>query len=156
MPTTKPPKSVFQPESAADLKARILNLRADSKRDWGTMTPAQAIAHTATAMQMAVGDTAPRRMFIGRIIGGFVKSLALRDDEPLKRNSPTMPELKVAGEPDLAAEQRRLIDLIDRFATAGPAGCTTHPHSFFGPMTPEEWGVLTYKHVDHHLRQFGA
>ena len=45
---------------------------------------------------------------------------------------------------------------IARFAEAGPAGCTTHPHSFFGRMTPNEWAVLMYKHVDHHLRQFGA
>jgi len=36
------------------------------------------------------------------------------------------------------------------------SGCVAHPHSFFGRMTPDEWAVLMYKHVDHHLRQFGA
>ena len=46
--------------------------------------------------------------------------------------------------------------LIDRFAAAGPKGCTTHPHSFFGPLTPDEWAILMYKHLDHHLRQFGV
>jgi len=39
---------------------------------------------------------------------------------------------------------------------AGPAGCTKHPHSFFGKLTPEEWAILSYKHLDHHLRQFGV
>ncbi len=53
-------------------------------------------------------------------------------------------------------EQHRLSALIDRFAAAGPAGCTTHPHTFFGPLTPQEWAALMYKHLDHHLRQFGA
>jgi transposase InsO family protein len=46
--------------------------------------------------------------------------------------------------------------VIDRFVAAGPKSCTTHPHSFFGPLTPEEWAILMYKHLDHHLRQFGV
>jgi LPS sulfotransferase NodH len=46
--------------------------------------------------------------------------------------------------------------LIERFAAAGLAGCTMHPHSFFGRLTPQEWAVLMYKHLDHHLRQFGV
>jgi hypothetical protein len=49
-----------------------------------------------------------------------------------------------------------LYGVIDRFVAAGPKGCTTHPHSFFGPLTPQEWAILMYKHVDHHLRQFGV
>jgi hypothetical protein len=56
----------------------------------------------------------------------------------------------------MEAERSRLRGLIDRFAAAGPSGCTTHPHTFFGPLTPDEWAELMYKHVDHHLRQFGA
>jgi LPS sulfotransferase NodH len=46
--------------------------------------------------------------------------------------------------------------LIDRFAAAGPQGCTKNPHSFFGRLTPQEWATLMYKHLDHHLRQFGV
>nr|ASV46725.1 hypothetical protein [uncultured bacterium] len=64
--------------------------------------------------------------------------------------------MRVADERYLADERRRLCALIDRFAAAGPAGCTTYPHSFFRPLTPQEWAVLMYKHLDHHLRQFGA
>ena len=63
----------------------------------------------------------------------------------------------VAGDDkDFETERNRLSGLIDRFAAAGPAGCTSHPHAFFGPLTPDEWAVLMYKHLDHHLRQFGA
>jgi transposase InsO family protein len=62
----------------------------------------------------------------------------------------------VKHERDFVAERQRLRGLIDRFAAGGPAGCTKHPHSFFGPMTPEEWAALNYKHLDHHLRQFGV
>jgi hypothetical protein len=74
----------------------------------------------------------------------------------MRRNSPTVPDLVIAEERDLDTERDRLTSLIDRFVAAGPAGCTTHPHSFFGRMTPREWAILMYKHLDHHLRQFGA
>ena len=80
----------------------------------------------------------------------------LGNDEPMRRNSPTVETLKVRDERDLDRERARLVGLIERFASAGPAGCTTHPHSFFGRLTPDEWAVLMYKHLDHHLRQFGV
>jgi hypothetical protein len=62
----------------------------------------------------------------------------------------------VPNEPDFAAEQARLIGLLNNFAAAGPQCCTSHPHAFFGRLAPHEWAILMYKHVDHHLRQFGA
>jgi len=53
-------------------------------------------------------------------------------------------------------ERGKLLGLIDRFAEGGAARCTTHPHAFFGKLTPGQWAELMYKHLDHHLRQFGA
>jgi hypothetical protein len=119
------------------------------------MTPAQAVAHCSQAMEWAVGDVKPPRMLVGRLLGRLVKSKAI-SDRPMPRNAPTSKSLVITEDRDLAAEQKRLSGLIDRFAAAGPAGCTTHPHSFFGPLTSEEWSALMYKHLDHHLRQFGV
>jgi hypothetical protein len=149
-------KNLFEPEAVAEIKARLMELRPRSERQWGTMNPAQAVAHCAGAMEMALGDRRPKRVLAGRIFGRIIKRLALGNDAPMRRNTPTMPEIVVADERDLDAERLRLSGLIDRFAAAGPAGCTTHPHSFFGRLTPREWAELMYKHLDHHLRQFGA
>ncbi|HEX8212128.1 MAG TPA: DUF1569 domain-containing protein [Longimicrobium sp.] len=149
-------KNLFEPARAAELKERLLRLRPDSERQWGKMSPAQAVAHCSIAMEMALGDTRAPRMLAGRIFGRIVKALALRNDAPIRRNTPTVPELVVADERSLDTERQRLSVLIDRFTAAGPAGCTTHPHAFFGRLTPQEWSVLMYKHVDHHLRQFEA
>lgn len=74
----------------------------------------------------------------------------------MRRNSPTVEGLVIQDERDLSKEQERLRGMIDRFAAAGPKGCTSHPHSFFGRLTPDQWAVLMYKHLDHHLRQFGC
>jgi hypothetical protein len=149
-------KNLFEAAKVEEVRARIEKLRPDSERVWGTMSPAQAMAHCSVAMEWAVGDKTPQRMLLGRIVGRMVKPKVLGNDEPMRRNSPTVKDLVVKDERDLTAERKRLCGLIDRFASAGPKGCTTHPHSFFGKLTPEEWATLMYKHVDHHLRQFGV
>ena len=149
-------KNLFEAATAQEVKARIAHLKPSSERQWGKMNASQALAHCAAGMEWAVGDTLPPRMLLGRIMGWIVKPLVVRNDEPMRRNSPTAKPLVVDGDRNLETERERLLGLIDRFVAAGPAGCTTHPHSFFGRMTPQEWAILTYKHLDHHLRQFGV
>ena len=120
------------------------------------MTVAQAVAHCALGVETAVGDLKPPRVMIGRLLGGIFKPMVVGGDKPMKPNSPTAKSLVVADKRNLDTERQRLVQLIDRFAAAGPAGCTTHPHAFFGRLTPQEWSILMYKHLDHHLRQFSA
>jgi hypothetical protein len=101
-------------------------------------------------------DLRPPRVLTGRILGPLVRRLALGNDRPMKRNSPTAPALLIVDRRDLDAERQRLSTLVDRFSAGGPAQCTTHPHPFFGRLSLEQWAELMYKHIDHHLRQFGA
>jgi hypothetical protein len=149
-------KNLFETGRVEEVKGRIAQLRPDSERQWGTMNPGQALEHCSRGIETALGDKTPPRVLVGRLLGWIVKPKVMGNDEPLRRNSPTMKELVVRDERDLGTERMRLYALIDRFAAAGPAGCTTHPHAFFGRLTPEEWAILTYKHLDHHLRQFGV
>jgi len=149
-------KNLYEAATTEEVKQRIASLKPSSERQWGTMTVAQTVAHCSVGLECAVGDISPPRVFIGRIMGWMVKPLALGNDKPMRRNSPTAKVFVIQGDRNLEAEQTRLTGLIDRFTTAGPAGCTTHPHSFFGPLIPEEWAELMYKHLDHHLRQFNA
>jgi hypothetical protein len=149
-------KSLFEAKTAAEVKARLGQLRPDSERQWGKMNVAQAVAHCALGVETATGDLKPPRVMIGRLLGGIVKPMLVGDDKPMKRNSPTAKILVVADDRDLDTERQRLLQLIGRFVAAGPDGCTTHPHAFFGRLTPQEWSILMYKHLDHHLRQFGA
>jgi hypothetical protein len=149
-------KNLFQPETAQELKERLSHLRPDSPRLWGKMTPAQAMAHCIMGVELALGDRRPPRMLIGRLIGRVIKPMALKENEPMRRNSPTIPGFEVSDNRDLASECEKLSGIIDRFAGAGPEGCTKHPHSFFGHLSPDEWSFWMYKHIDHHLQQFGV
>lgn len=148
-------KNLFEPASVTEIKQRIERLGPQSERQWGVMTPAQMLAHCSTWMEQAAGLNKPPRSFIGRIVGKMAKKSVL-GEAPIRRNMPTEKSLIMRDDKDFVAEQRRLLDWVDRFAAAGPDGCTTHPHCFFGPMTPHEWAVLGYKHLDHHLHQFGV
>ena len=96
------------------------------------------------------------RKFVGRMIGRIIKPMALGNDAPMRRNTPTVESLVVTDQRDIFLERERLSLLIDRFVNGGRAGCSKHPHPFFGTLTPDEWAILMYKHLDHHLRQFGA
>ena len=149
-------KNLVDAARVAEVKQRITQLRPDSQRQWGKMNAPQAMAHCSRGLELASGDKRPPRMLLGRIIGPIVKPKVFGDDEPLRRNTPTVEGLVVQDDRDLAEERARLYSAIDRFVAAGPNGCTTHPHSFFGPLTPDEWAILMYKHLDHHLRQFGV
>jgi len=149
-------KNLFDVALAQELQSRLSQLTPESPRQWGKMTAAQAVAHCALSFDMASGVSNPPPGSIGlRILGRLIRPIVLRDDEPIRRNVQTSPSLVVADQRDLTRERERLRIAIDRFVAEGPTGCTTHPHFLFGKLTPDQWAILMYKHVDHHLRQFG-
>jgi Protein of unknown function (DUF1569) len=150
-------KNLFDGTVANQVRNRLANLEPESERRWGKMTVAQMLAHCSVSMQWALGEVVPEKGALpARLVGRLLKPLVFRNEDPLWKNSPTAKSLIVADQRDFDQERDRLLKLIDNFAARGPAKCTRNPHSFFGEMTPEEWAVLLYKHLDHHLRQFGV
>jgi hypothetical protein len=149
-------KNLFEASAVEEVKERMAKLRPDSERLWGKMKPAQALAHCSAAMGMATGEVRPPRILIGRLLGRFAKKSLIVNGTPMRRNASTDRTVLVTDERDFVAERQRLRESLDRFAAGGPGICTKHPHFFFGPLTPVEWSVLMYQHLDHHLRQFGV
>src|ERR1700761_8160847 len=149
-------KNLFEEATVAEVKGRMALLRADSAPRWGKRNAGQAMEHCARGMELALGDRRPPRLLIGRILGPMMKAKAFQENEPMRKHSPTVPGPEVVEETDFVKGRERLCGLVDRFAASGPGGCTDHPHSFFGRLTPDEWSAWMYKHLDHHLRQFGV
>src|SRR4051812_24420311 len=100
-------KHLHDPAVAADMRARLSRLQPGASAHWGRMTVAQALAHMSAALEIALGDRKPPRMWLGSIVGRFVKRIVLRDGSPLKRNTPTMPELVVKDSRDFDRERLR-------------------------------------------------
>ena len=150
---------LFNPILVEDIERRIQHLTPESQRRWGGMTLAQTLAHCTSGMQMAMGViNPPRAPFPGSVIGPLIKPLVFRDDKPMRRNSPSSPELFPADSTqwDFERERAELLATIGSFVNKGAACCSQHPHPFFGPLKPQQWAILMYKHLDHHLRQFGG
>jgi hypothetical protein len=119
------------------------------------MDVAQMMAHCSGALDMASGKLNPPRMLIGWIIGPLVRPI-YTNEKPFSRNNPTDKNLVISDTRDFAREQERLKICVREFHQGGEEKCTRHPHPFFGALTPSEWSRGMYKHLDHHLRQFGA
>jgi hypothetical protein len=152
----RPVKSLFDETSAAEIRLRLSQLSDRNERQWGRMNAAQALAHCSGVLELALGDRRPPRAAVGRILGWLFKRLTIGSDAPMRRNAPTIPGVIVLDQRDLDTERKRLLALIERFTAGGSAVCTEHAHPFFGRLTPGEWAVFEYKHLDHHLRQFGG
>lgn len=146
--------TMWDPSAVDGLRVRLDRLTPSAQAQWGKMNVAQALAHMAKTMEMALGDHTPPRALLGRLIGSWIKPKALA--APMRQGNPTSPVLRIADQRNFEAERERLRKLIDRFASGGPKAATTQPHPFFGAMTPDEWALQMWKHVDHHLRQFGG
>jgi hypothetical protein len=148
-------KNLYEPDTAKEVISRIDSLQPASQRQWGKMEVAQMLAHCSATMDMASGRLNPPRALIGRLIGPLFKSVLI-NEKPLGQNAPTDKKLKISDQRDFAREQEKLKQCVRRFHEGGEAGCTRHPHPFFGALLPHEWSRGMYKHLDHHLRQFGG
>lgn len=148
-------KNLFERETVEEIISRIDKLQPASQRQWGKMDVAQMLAHCSAGMDMASGRLNLPRAFIGRLLGPFVKPI-YTNEKPFSQNNPTAKELVFSGQRDFLREQQQLREKIRQFYEGGEAKCTRHPHPFFGALTPQEWSRGMYKHLDHHLRQFGA
>ena len=148
-------KSLFDREAYDEIVQRMGTLTPEAERQWGKMDVAQMLAHCKEALKVPLSDKKMPRMFMGVLMAWMFKS-KLYNDEPWKKNLPTAPNFLIKDQRDFNGERNELNDMIKRFHEAGPDNVGKFPHPFFGTFTKEQWGKSMYKHLDHHLRQFGA
>ena len=146
-------KTAFNSEDRSSLIARVDRVAAGAKPLWGKMNAEQMLSHLVESMRMALGEISPKSKKLP--IRYFPLKQLIVYWLPFPKGAPTAPELlpKVSGPLDQQkGELARLLRLV-----AERASQTQWPeHPAFGKLTTQGWGVLTYRHCDHHLRQFGV
>lgn len=147
--------NLFNTGEVSAMLQRIEKLTPGSTNLWGKMNVSQMMAHSNISLETAMGMNSMPRLFIGRIIGPMLKKKVL-GEKPFGKNSPTDKSYMFPRDLDFEVEKAKLVASLKAFREGGPAKCTTHPHPFFGKFTPGQWGVFQWKHLDHHLRQFGV
>ena len=145
-------KSLFDSTVKQEIISRINKLTPQSQRQWGKMDTAQMMAHLQMPMGVGLGVHTIPRSFIGRIFGPFAKKI-LYNDKPFSRNLPTDRSFIMKDAKDFLKEKEQLINMINQF---NENNIVDTPHPFFGKLTKEQWAKGTWKHLDHHLQQFGV
>lgn len=148
-------KNIFNHSHTEEILNRIDKLNSNIQPQWGRMDVAQMLAHCSSFQDIAMGNSFPPRSWLGRLVGRFAKPI-FYNDKQVPRNMSTIPIILITDKKEFEAEREKLKQKIIAFQNDGPEKCTTHPHPFFGKFSSEEWGKGIYKHLDHHLKQFGV
>ena len=148
-------KSLFDETTSKEMIMRIKNLKPDTKAVWGKMNVSQMLTHAQKPFMVAFDELQLKRGIIGFLFGGIARK-KLTSSKPFGKNLPTDKNFVVKDNPNFEMEKAKLIGYVEKFTKTGPDGITKLPHPFFGVMSPREWDTLMYKHLDHHLRQFGS
>jgi hypothetical protein len=151
--------SLFQEAGKQAIIDRFLALQPEQQAQWGKMNVAQMLAHCQKPIAVALG-TAPlensfKLKLIKLLFGKMVKKKLLQEG-PLQKNAPTAQSFIVQDNCQFEQERTQLLSMIATFAQRGNQGQLEAEHPIFGKMTLAEWDLLQWKHLDHHLKQFGA
>jgi len=149
-----PVRTLLDSETRASIVERAARLSAKTAGRWGSMDASQMMRHCAEALRGSLGEVRHqplgKRLFHTRAMKFLVFRVL-----PFPKNAPTAPELRRTEAAVLDAERTRFVELVNRYA-ALPAADPLVEHPFFGVLTQREWAELEFKHLDHHLRQFGV
>lgn len=148
-------QSLFDAPTFNSIVERMNKLTPVTENRWGKMNVAQMLAHCKEAFKVPLSEKPMPRMLLGLLLGWAFKS-KLYNEEPWKKNLPTAPGFIIKGERDFNTEKQALMDLINQFYTKGPQQVGKFSHPMFGTLTPDQWGKGMFKHLDHHLQQFGV
>lgn len=148
-------KSLFDSETHTEILNRIDKLSESSQREWGKMEVGQMLRHCQFPLKVALGKHTIKKpnFFMRLLYKGFKKSMY--DDKLWKHNLPTAPGFKVEDKKDFTEEKNKLVALINEFHGERTKK-NRDPHPAFGELSYDQWGQMQYKHLDHHLRQFGV
>ena len=147
-------KTMWDAPCQQEIRERVARLSPERKSEWGKMSAPQMVCHLAESLKMALGELPVARKNLP-IRYPPLKQLIIYV-APFPKNAPTAPELQVRPPRAWSADVSDLQTLVDRFVARGNEASAWVEHPAFGKLSRRAWGVLVYRHMDHHLRQFGA
>jgi hypothetical protein len=149
-------KSVFNENDSKEILNRIGKLTPATLGLWGKMNVSQMLAHCNVTYELVYENKHPKpNFFLKLILKLFVKKNVV-NEIPYKHNLKTAPVFLIVEERDFIAEKNRLINYINKTRQLGEKYFDGKESHSFGVLTSTEWNNMFFKHLDHHLRQFGV
>lgn len=150
-------KDIFSKQVTDEIIDRINRLQPQSTAQWGKMNVSQMLAHCNVTYDYTY--TPEKFKAPGVIKKFFLKTLIKKyivGPQPYRQNIHTAPDFIIADSREFETEKKKLIDALYRTQQLGRSYFEGRENFSFGKMTAEEWNTMYYKHIDHHLRQFGV
>lgn len=149
-------KNVFDATIAKELTDRINKLSTESKGLWGKMNVAQMLAHCNVTYDLVYTDKYPKPKGFKKFMIKLFAKKVVTGPKPYKRNTRTAPVFLITDEREFQIEKDLLVKNVLKTQELGAAHFNNKESHAFGPLTTNEWNTLFYKHLDHHLQQFGV
>jgi hypothetical protein len=149
-------QNIYSLEVAEQFISRINKLSANTPNQWGKMDVSQMMAHCNVSYEMAFNEQYKKSNPFLRFILKNLAKKGLVDDNPLKKNSSTATEMVIKSPKNFENEKNILISNVNNLVKKGENYFDMKDHPGFGVMTKQEWNNFYYKHLDHHLTQFGV
>ncbi|MDF9798165.1 hypothetical protein OKW21_003428 [Catalinimonas alkaloidigena] len=148
--------NIFDKEVSENTIHRIDQLKPDTQPLWGKMNVSQMLAHCNVTYEMVYEDKHPKPNFLMKFfLKSFIKE-TVTGEKPYKRNTRTAPAFLIIDSRDFEKEKTRLINYIRKTQELGEVHFDNKASHSFGKLNINEWNNMFYKHLDHHLNQFGV
>lgn len=149
--------NIFTKSVSDEIIDRINQLSSSSMPQWGKMSVGQMLAHCSVSYEMAFENKHPKpNFFMGFMLKTFLKKRLVDETTRYKRNSPTAPAFVMKEDKNFETEKNRLVQYLNKSVDLGESYFDGKESLSFGVMNKNEWNNLLYKHIDHHLAQFGV
>ena len=148
--------NVFTQEVTNQIIQRINQLTPETQPQWGKMDVARMLAHCCVTYEMVYEDKHAKPNFIMKfILKTFVKPTVVTEVQ-YKPNGQTAPQFIITDERNFEQEKARLIAFMQKTQQLGENHFENLESHSFGKLNKTEWNNMFYKHLDHHLKQFGV
>lgn len=151
-----PLPNIFTKEASDNILQRINNLTPATQPKWGKMSVAQMLAHCNVTYEMIYENIHPKPGgFMKFILKTLIKNKVV-SEAPYQQNSKTAPQFIIKETKDFEVEKQRLINYITKTQQLGENQFDNKESHSFGKLGVTEWNNMLYKHLNHHLTQFGV
>ena len=149
-------KNIFDKEITNEVIKRIETLTPTTQANWGKMSVSQMLAHCCVTYEMIYTDKHPKpNGFVKLMLKLFVKN-AVVSEKPYPKNGKTALQFIIPNERKFETEKKRLVDFILKTQELGEQYFDGKESHSFGKLSTSEWNNTFYKHLEHHLTQFGV